>query len=373
MPSTCVTSSAAPPPPPPPPLPPIAPQSWVNRQGYPSAKENIIPLLRKPRQVKCGLIWRSDTTFACELHNCYGLRELKPLNSYHMTNLSLFIWARNGDKFPEPVRFWRNRRFISAVPWDFRSDQSEKWGLIQHRPLTLGVLALCFPETPGMKTAGCSWSSSPSVLFYLCQYCQELVSLSNCIFIFSSDSFESLFLTKCVSYCFRLPGIHQQHSFLLHALLCSCGKFYYPPPLSKLYFSLRQHSHIYLFWCFQIVVKKWAIPCPLPHNLTTLSGGFQVTANPISFPAYLHKHTYMRYPRSEVGSLEQTVTATGLGGKTQRIELTDWVRSGWWGPEDLVQLSTRWLMPVLRGRKCRWPRPEPGSELWPIEIIQPVL
>ncbi len=33
----------------------------------------------KTRQVKCGLKWRSDTTFACELHNCYGLRELKPL------------------------------------------------------------------------------------------------------------------------------------------------------------------------------------------------------------------------------------------------------------------------------------------------------
>lgn len=61
-------------------LPPLlAPQSRINRQGYPSAKKNIIPPLQKPGQVKCGLIWRSDTTFACELHNCYGLRELKPL------------------------------------------------------------------------------------------------------------------------------------------------------------------------------------------------------------------------------------------------------------------------------------------------------
>lgn len=33
----------------------------------------------KTRQVKCGLEWRSGTTFACELHNCYGLQELKPL------------------------------------------------------------------------------------------------------------------------------------------------------------------------------------------------------------------------------------------------------------------------------------------------------
>lgn len=40
MPSTCVTSNAAPP--------PLAPQSRINRQGYPSAKENIIPPLQKP-------------------------------------------------------------------------------------------------------------------------------------------------------------------------------------------------------------------------------------------------------------------------------------------------------------------------------------
>lgn len=59
--------------------PPLAPKSRINRQGFPSAKENIITPLRKTRQVKCGLEWRSGTTFACELHNCYGLQELKPL------------------------------------------------------------------------------------------------------------------------------------------------------------------------------------------------------------------------------------------------------------------------------------------------------
>lgn len=29
---------------------------------------------------------------------------------------------------------------------------------------------------------------------------------------------------------------------------------------------------------FQVVVKKWSIPCPLPRNVTTLSGALQVTA-----------------------------------------------------------------------------------------------
>uniref|UniRef100_A0A8C4GXR3 Solute carrier family 38 member 6 n=1 Tax=Dicentrarchus labrax TaxID=13489 RepID=A0A8C4GXR3_DICLA len=32
-----------------------------------------------------------------------------------------------------------------------------------------------------------------------------------------------------------------------------------------------------LYFAVVIVVKKWSIPCPLPHNVTTLSGTFQVT------------------------------------------------------------------------------------------------
>lgn len=41
MPSTCVTSNAA--------SPPLAPKSRINRQGFPSAKENIItPLPENP-------------------------------------------------------------------------------------------------------------------------------------------------------------------------------------------------------------------------------------------------------------------------------------------------------------------------------------
>ncbi|CAB1449252.1 unnamed protein product [Pleuronectes platessa] len=32
-----------------------------------------------------------------------------------------------------------------------------------------------------------------------------------------------------------------------------------------------------LYFTVVIVVKKWSIPCPLPHNLTTLSGAFQVS------------------------------------------------------------------------------------------------
>ncbi|TKS86589.1 putative sodium-coupled neutral amino acid transporter 6 [Collichthys lucidus] len=32
-----------------------------------------------------------------------------------------------------------------------------------------------------------------------------------------------------------------------------------------------------LMWSEQIVVKKWSIPCPLPHNVTTFSGAFQIS------------------------------------------------------------------------------------------------
>ncbi|XP_041810057.1 probable sodium-coupled neutral amino acid transporter 6 [Chelmon rostratus] len=32
-----------------------------------------------------------------------------------------------------------------------------------------------------------------------------------------------------------------------------------------------------LYFAVVVVVKKWSIPCPLPHNMTTLSGSFQIS------------------------------------------------------------------------------------------------
>lgn len=32
-----------------------------------------------------------------------------------------------------------------------------------------------------------------------------------------------------------------------------------------------------LYFAVVVMVKKWSIPCPLPHNVTTLSGAFQIS------------------------------------------------------------------------------------------------
>ncbi|KAG7238496.1 hypothetical protein INR49_030769 [Caranx melampygus] len=46
-----------------------------------------------------------------------------------------------------------------------------------------------------------------------------------------------------------------------------------------------------LYFAVVIIIKKWSIPCPLPHNVTTLSGAFQVTTSPSPPPMLVHRHT----------------------------------------------------------------------------------
>uniref|UniRef100_A0A3Q4GRE0 Solute carrier family 38 member 6 n=1 Tax=Neolamprologus brichardi TaxID=32507 RepID=A0A3Q4GRE0_NEOBR len=40
--------------------------------------------------------------------------------------------------------------------------------------------------------------------------------------------------------------------------------------------TLSDPQACYLFFSCVVVVKKWSIPCPLPHNITSLSGAFKV-------------------------------------------------------------------------------------------------
>lgn len=65
----------------------------------------------------------------------------------------------------------------------------------------------------------------------------------------------------------RIPGLHQQPCLCLHALFYSCGELW-PKPLNICWLYFSSCWLPALLSCFQIVVKKWSIPCPLPHNVT---------------------------------------------------------------------------------------------------------
>lgn len=97
----------------------------------------------KTRQVKCGLKWRSDTTFACELHNCYGLRELNPLirttwwicRSVFEHEMETNFQSRSDFKAP---------KIHPCYPWHPLQDQGDddddgKCGLIQLWSLIIHV------------------------------------------------------------------------------------------------------------------------------------------------------------------------------------------------------------------------------------------
>lgn len=116
MPSTCVTSITPTPPPlllPPPssfssPIPNKPPRLSLCKEKYYSPSP-------KTRQVKCGLIWRSDTTFACELHNCYALRELKPLIRTTWW-ICRSVFEHEMETNFQSQSILRNWHLISAVP-----------------------------------------------------------------------------------------------------------------------------------------------------------------------------------------------------------------------------------------------------------------
>lgn len=66
------------------------------------------------RQVKCGLKWRSGRTFACELHNCYGLQELKSLIRTTWW-VCRFVFEHEMETNFQSQSILRHRRFISAI------------------------------------------------------------------------------------------------------------------------------------------------------------------------------------------------------------------------------------------------------------------
>lgn len=66
-------------------------------------------------------------------------------------------------------------------------------------------------------------------------------------------------------------------------------------------------------------------------------------------------HTYISYCKSGSGSVDQTVTAAGLWGKTHETWLMDCADCGWWGPEKAAESCVWRMVPVLRGRKFSWP------------------
>lgn len=129
--------------------------------------------------------------------------------------------------------------------------------------------------------------------------------------------------------------------------------FLTPPPI----FSVDNM----LCFLLQVVIKKWSIPCPLPHNVTTLSGAFQVTTTtpPPPFPfcscPRAHKHTYIRYQKSDVGSLDQKVTVAGLWGKPMRPSLLIESTLADEDQRGLQRALYGELGPVLRGRKFMRP------------------
>lgn len=69
----------------------------------------------KIQQVKCGFIWWKDTTFACELHNCYGLWALKPLipTTWWICRSTFKQEVETNFQSRSTLRYWW---FVSAVP-----------------------------------------------------------------------------------------------------------------------------------------------------------------------------------------------------------------------------------------------------------------
>lgn len=104
-----------------------------------------------------------------------------------------------------------------------------------------------------------------------------------------------------------------------------------------------------LLSCLQVVVKKWSIPCPLPHNVTALPGAFQV--------AFLFTSAHTNTHMKQVWSRLPGPGGQGhrIRGKSPEIELTDCVCCGWWGPEKAAE-SCVWSQP--------WRVGNPGDLGW---------
>lgn len=65
------------------------------------------------------------------------------------------------------------------------------------------------------------------------------------------------------------------------------------------------------------MVKKWSIPCPLPHNITSLSGAFKVRT------AFLSAHKYSFENNTDLVQYGPEGHGHGIKRKAQEIELTD--------------------------------------------------
>lgn len=203
-------------------------------------------VLEKPRErEKCGPIWWSGTTLACELHNCYDLQELNPLICSTWQNCRFLFELRMETNF-------QNEFCLKALQNTKR--WRETW------------LSFNLTRSDVFRNA---WYADGRLLLILVTVCVVLplamfpkIGKNSRILDFSTRTGLFYFLLLGFSLTYRLPGLHQQPFFHLHTVFCNCGKLW-PKHSNK--------RHLFFFCCWLWIISSLGCGEEMVHSLSSAS------------------------------------------------------------------------------------------------------
>ncbi|XP_051251837.1 probable sodium-coupled neutral amino acid transporter 6 [Dicentrarchus labrax] len=105
---------------------------------------------------------------------------------------------------------------------------------------------------------------------------QNIGAMSSYLFILKSElpaAIDSFLSTDSTGNAWYEDG----RLLLILVTLCVVLPLSILPKIGFLGYTSSIAFFFMLYFAVVIVVKKWSIPCPLPHNVTTLSGTFQIS------------------------------------------------------------------------------------------------
>ncbi|XP_034077998.1 probable sodium-coupled neutral amino acid transporter 6 isoform X1 [Gymnodraco acuticeps] len=105
---------------------------------------------------------------------------------------------------------------------------------------------------------------------------QNIGGMSSCLFILKSElpaAIDSLLSPDRTVHAWYEHG----RLLLIIVTLCVIVPLAMLPKIGFLGYTSSIAFFFMLYFVVVVVVKKWSIPCPLPHNMTLLSGAFQIS------------------------------------------------------------------------------------------------
>ncbi|XP_056283168.1 probable sodium-coupled neutral amino acid transporter 6 isoform X5 [Pseudoliparis swirei] len=105
---------------------------------------------------------------------------------------------------------------------------------------------------------------------------QNMGAMSSYLFILKSElpaAIDSFLNPESIGHAWYEDG----RLLLVLVTLCVVLPLSMLPKIGFLSYTSSIAFFFMLYFAIVVVVKKWSIPCPLPHNVTTLSGAFKIS------------------------------------------------------------------------------------------------